>query len=107
MCQPNLHTILVPARGLEPRTLGLKARSDLRRTPPQASCRTRFSASRLPVAPGGTPPWQYKLAMRQRPDRDVMTRRAEAQMTRTGIWSCPADRALTPSQPDQGGWEAC
>jgi hypothetical protein len=34
----GLNSILVPARGLEPRTLGLKVRYDLRTTPPQASC---------------------------------------------------------------------
>lgn len=58
---------LVPARGFEPRTLGLKARPDLRRTPPQASPRTRFSASRLPLAPRGTPAWLYRLAICQPP----------------------------------------
>jgi hypothetical protein len=40
-----------------------KARPELRRTPPHASCCIRFSASRLPVAPRGTPAWQYKLAI--------------------------------------------
>ena len=54
----------MPARGLEPRTLGLKARPELRRTPPHASFCIRFSASRLPVAPRGTSAWQYKLAIR-------------------------------------------
>jgi hypothetical protein len=34
----RLNSILVPATGFEPATLGLKARSELRTTPPQASC---------------------------------------------------------------------
>ncbi len=48
---------------LEPQTLGLKARPELRRTPPQDSCRTRFSASRLPLALRASSAWQYKLAI--------------------------------------------
>lgn len=35
--------------------------------PPQASWRTPISASRLPVAPCGTPAWLYELAIRDAP----------------------------------------
>ena len=42
---------LVPAQGFEPWTIGLKARPDLRGTPPQGPLRIGFSAPRLSVAP--------------------------------------------------------
>jgi hypothetical protein len=72
---------VVPARGLEPRTLGLKARPEPRRTPPHASCCIRFSASRLPVAPRGTPAWQYEMAIHP---KAVSDRSARANIKQKG-----------------------
>ncbi len=43
----------MPATGFEPATLGLKARPELRRTPPQASC---YSILRISPPPGT---WRY------------------------------------------------
>jgi hypothetical protein len=57
---PN-HVVRAP--GFEPGTIGLKVRPDLRMTPPQGSCRIRFSASRLLAAPAIAPAWLYKLAI--------------------------------------------
>jgi len=71
---------LVPARGFEPRTIGLKVRPDLRMKPPQGSCRIRFSASRLLAAPAIAPAWLHKLAIHpkalsDRPARAIAKRR--------------------------------
>ena len=73
----KLSSDLMPARGLEPRTLGLKARPELRRTPPDGSPGTRHSASRLLMAPQGTSAWLHKLAIsRERQNRSGIHRRA-------------------------------
>src|SRR5207245_2000507 len=68
--KPNSNTKVVPARGLEPRTLGSKVRPDLRMTPSQVSCRIRISAPRLLPAPTTAPAWLYKLAMHPKALRD-------------------------------------
>jgi hypothetical protein len=62
--EPNLSSDVVPAQGFEPWTIGLKARYDLRRTPPQSSRCIGSSASCLPLAPLAVPARLYKLAIR-------------------------------------------
>lgn len=68
-------TELVPARGLKPRTIGLKARFDLRGAPPQGSRCIGYSASRLLVAPRTAAAWLYEMAIRAtQQDREEIAR---------------------------------
>jgi len=60
---------LVPAQGFEPWTIGLKARPDLRGTPPQGPLRIGFSAPRLSVAPRVSAAWLCVSALKMGPNQ--------------------------------------
>src|SRR5947209_5550839 len=69
---------MVLTRIFEPWTRRFKARSNLRRTPPQGSLRIGFSAPRLPRSSA----WLYKLAIYPRALSD---RSARANAKRRGL----------------------
>ena len=88
----GLKSTVVPARGLEPRTLGLKVHADLRAAPLEASLRIRFSARRVPAAPPTA--LAYRLAIQDTPP-NVAVHRAWTGLLQNGTDSAPTPRMMS------------